>query len=125
MKCPFISLQGIFNIKLNLFLLISNVIEKCLAYGHPMQKNEIISEIILRDDETNDSLLAMVKDKFGNYVVQKMIEVADNNVKEIIIKRIISSQSLKKRDGFCNLKCINIFYSETRDQLHRENGIFC
>ncbi len=66
-----------------------------------MQKNEIISEIILRDDETNDSLLAMVKDKFGNYVVQKMIEVADNNVKEIIIKRIISSQSLKKRDGFC------------------------
>ncbi len=77
------------------------MIEKCLAYGLPFQKNEIISEIILKDDETNDSLLAMVKDKFGNYVVQKMIEVADNHVKEIIIKRIITSQSLKKRDGFC------------------------
>ena len=44
----------------------------------------------------------MVKDKYGNYVVQKMIEVADNKTKENIIKRIISSQSLKKRDGFCN-----------------------
>lgn len=46
----------------------------------------------------------MVKDKFGNYVVQKMIEVADYSIKEVIIKRIISSQSLKKRDGFCKLK---------------------
>ena len=43
----------------------------------------------------------MVKDKYGNYVVQKMIEVADNKTKENIVKRIISSQSLKKRDGFC------------------------
>jgi hypothetical protein len=43
----------------------------------------------------------MVKDKYGNYVVQKMIEVADIKTKENIIKRIISSQSLKKRDGFC------------------------
>jgi hypothetical protein len=43
----------------------------------------------------------MVKDKYGNYVVQKMIEVADQKTKENIVKRIISSQSLKKRDGFC------------------------
>jgi hypothetical protein len=57
----------------------------------------------------------MVKDKYGNYVVQKMIEVADNKTKENIVKRIISSQSLKKRDGFCkssfkfNFFCENIF----------------
>jgi hypothetical protein len=51
----------------------------------------------------HDSLLAMVKDKFGNYVVQKMIEYASEDIKENIIKRIISSQALKKRDGFCKL----------------------
>ena len=44
----------------------------------------------------------MVKDKYGNYVVQKLIEAADENTKENIMKRIITSQSLKKRDGFCN-----------------------
>ena len=42
----------------------------------------------------------MVKDKYGNYVVQKMIEAADHKTKEQIIKRIINSQTLKKRDGF-------------------------
>lgn len=42
----------------------------------------------------------MVKDKYGNYVVQKTIEAADIKTKEMIIKRIINSQTLKKRDGF-------------------------
>jgi hypothetical protein len=71
-----------------------------LAHGNSQQKNQIISEIITKDDKTSDSLLAMVKDKYGNYVVQKMIEAADNKTKESIIKRIINSQTLKKRDGF-------------------------
>lgn len=42
----------------------------------------------------------MVKDKFGNYVVQKIIEFSDEKTRENIIKRISSSQSLKKKDGF-------------------------
>lgn len=77
------------------------MIEKCLSHGTDEQKKEIINEIILKDDMVHDSLLAMVKDKFGNYVVQKMIECSDQAMKENIIKRIISSQALKKRDGFC------------------------
>jgi hypothetical protein len=44
----------------------------------------------------------MVKDKYGNYVVQKMIEFSNQRTKELIIKKICSSQQLKKRDGFCN-----------------------
>ena len=74
-----------------------------MTYGYSSQKNEIIGEIIMIDDQTNESLLALVKDKYGNYVVQKMIEVADVKTKEKIIKRIISSQALKKRDGFCKI----------------------
>ena len=77
------------------------MIEKCLTYGTDGKRKEIIDEIITKDDLINDSLLAMVKDKYGNYVVQKMIEVADNKTKENIVKRIINSNSLKKRDGFC------------------------
>ena len=43
----------------------------------------------------------MVRDKYGNYVVQKMIEYSDQKTKEMIIKKISTSQALKKRDGFC------------------------
>lgn len=71
-----------------------------MSHGSSLQKKQIIDEIITKDDKTNDSLLAMVKDKYGNYVVQKMIEAADQKTKESIIKRIITSQTLKKRDGF-------------------------
>ena len=47
-----------------------------------------------------DCLLSMVKDKFGNYVVQKIIEFSNNEMRQNIINRIISSQGFKKKDGF-------------------------
>ena len=78
----------------------SNVIEKCLHYGTNEQRENVINEIISKDDTAHDNLLALVKDKFGNYVVQKMIEYSNQDKKLAIIKRIINSQALKKRDGF-------------------------
>lgn len=81
----------------------SNAIEKLLAYGGQKIRKEIIEEIITKDDQFSDSLLAMVRDKYGNYVVQKLIEVADNRMKENMVNRIVSSQAMKKRDGFCKL----------------------
>ena len=44
--------------------------------------------------------MSMVKDRYGNYVIQKMIDVASPESKDIIIKKILSSPSLKKREGF-------------------------
>jgi pumilio RNA-binding family len=76
----------------------SNVVEKCLSLGNNSQRKEIVDEILNRED--NDSLLAMVRDKYGNYVVQKMIEHSDQKTKECIIKKISTSNALKKRDGF-------------------------
>ncbi len=51
----------------------------------------------------SNSLLGMVNDKYGNYVVQKLIEVADFHSKENIIQRISYSNSHKRGDGFCIL----------------------
>jgi len=76
----------------------SNVVEKCLTLGNYNQRKAIVDEILNREE--NDSLLAMVRDKYGNYVVQKMIEYSEPKVKEIIIKKISTSNALKKRDGF-------------------------
>ena len=77
----------------------SNVIERALNYGNDKQRKNIIDEIIKQDDAMQDCILSMVKDKFGNYVAQKLIEFSDLDTRNNIIKRI-TSQSLKRRDGF-------------------------
>lgn len=70
----------------------------------PLNNNNIQKFILLII--FRDTLLALVRDKYGNYVVQKLIEVADSKMKENMVKRIIHSQAMKKRDGFCNLLLI-------------------
>ena len=78
----------------------SNVIESCLSLGNKKQVEKIVKEIIEQDDHNSDVLISLVRDKFGNYVVQKMIEVSEMKSKEILVKKIVSSQVLNKRDGF-------------------------
>ena len=92
-------IQGkIFQYSLHKFA--SNVVEKCLTLGNKSQNEKIVNEIIEQDNKSNNILMSLVKDKFGNYVVQKMIEFSDMKNKDILVKKIISSQMLKKRDGF-------------------------
>ena len=60
----------------------------------------MIDEVVNADNENNEIIVNLVKDKYGNYVIQKMIEMADKADKQLIIKKIINSQAMKKRDGF-------------------------
>lgn len=55
----------------------SNVIEKCLICGNNNQKSALISEVC-GDGSAPTPLLEMMKDPFANYVVQKMLDVADS-----------------------------------------------
>jgi hypothetical protein len=55
----------------------SNVIEKCLTHGANEHKNILISEVC-GDGTKPTPLLEMMKDPFANYVVQKMLDVADS-----------------------------------------------
>jgi len=62
----------------------SNVIEKCLTSGNNFHKTALIVEVC--GDATNTPLLEMMKDQFANYVVQKMLDVADSsNRKKIML----------------------------------------
>ena len=48
----------------------------------------------------HNSLIALVKDKFGNYVVQKMIEYSDDDKRIQIVDKILGSKILQKNDGY-------------------------
>ena len=79
----------------------SNVIEKCLYNGTDEQKTEIINELLNKGDNVHDSLISLVKDKFGNYVVQKMIEYAPEKPRMAMIDHIMNNPELrKKKDAF-------------------------
>ncbi|XP_072984128.1 pumilio homolog 3-like isoform X7 [Typha latifolia] len=65
----------------------SNVVEKCLTYGTPEERQLLIKEMIDSTDG-NEPLQAMMKDRFANYVVQKALEICDDENREIILSRI-------------------------------------
>ncbi|KDP30469.1 hypothetical protein JCGZ_16148 [Jatropha curcas] len=65
----------------------SNVVEKCLTFGGPEERQLLVKEMLGTTDE-NEPLQAMMKDPFGNYVVQKVLETCDDKSLEIIVSRI-------------------------------------
>ena len=98
----------------------SNVIESCLSLGNKKQVEKIVKEIIEQDDHNSDVLISLVRDKLGNYVVQKMIEVSEMKSKEILVKKIVSSQVLNKRDGFSKHVIMMIEKLGLTQLLHQE-----
>ncbi|XP_057769366.1 pumilio homolog 5 isoform X3 [Salvia miltiorrhiza] len=56
----------------------SNVVEKCLEYGDSAECERLIEEILAQPDD-GDNLLTMMKDQYANYVVQKIIDISNEN----------------------------------------------
>ena len=79
---------------------VSNVVERCLTFGNENQRKEIINEIIELDQNDQEYIINMVKDRFANYIIQKMIEHSDYNNQQKLIKMILSKQNKLKNDGF-------------------------
>ena len=88
----------IYNYSLHKFA--SNVIEKALNKGSEKQRRDIINEIIFLDEKEKDIIISMVKDKFGNYVIQKIIEYSDPLTKQKIINKILKEKNILKSEVF-------------------------
>ena len=102
----------------------SNVIESCLHYGIKEEKDLMIDEIILKDDKMENSLISLVKDKYGNFVVQKMIEYSDKDKNDEIVNKILSSPLLNRKDGYTKhvLNCIEKFGYNIINSLDKINS---
>ena len=91
----------------------SNVVEKCLQHGSEKDKKEIIDEFLesnyelaeeitnLGGPQLNGALYTMMKDRYGNYVIQKCIEVSKGKQREILIKKITACANvLRKQQNY-------------------------
>ncbi|KAG8049761.1 hypothetical protein GUJ93_ZPchr0009g1041 [Zizania palustris] len=65
----------------------SNVIEKCFKHGDGAGRDLLI-KAILEQTESNNCLLMMMKDKYGNYVIQKILETCNEHQKEALLSRM-------------------------------------
>ncbi|KAF7616551.1 hypothetical protein AFLA_004610 [Aspergillus flavus NRRL3357] len=51
----------------------SNVVEKSIEFGQESQRHQIISMLTSTDDNGENPLLGLIRDQFGNYVIQKVL----------------------------------------------------
>ena len=79
----------------------SNIIEILLEYGNKEQRDEIGKEII---NNNEDNLLTLANDKYGNYIIQKVIKYYSEDIKQNIINRlkIIPKENRKYIDKIIN-----------------------
>ena len=78
----------------------SNVIERCITFGNEHQKMDIINEVYEFTMKDEELIINMVRDKFANYVVQKIIEFSKNEIQQKLINIILSRQNRIKNEGF-------------------------
>ncbi|KAM7510529.1 hypothetical protein LguiB_009404 [Lonicera macranthoides] len=64
----------------------SNVVEKCLTFGSPEERQMLVNEMLGTTDE-NEPLQAMMKDQFANYVVHKVHKGSSECFKEIYLRK--------------------------------------
>nr|KAJ3418263.1 hypothetical protein HK105_000130 [Polyrhizophydium stewartii] len=75
----------------------SNVVEKCVAFGTAQDRQEFIDEVATTKADGTTPLFTMMKDQFANYVVQKMLDVASEQQRIMLVTKIKPQlPSLKK-----------------------------
>ncbi|KAL2139635.1 hypothetical protein VTI28DRAFT_4911 [Corynascus sepedonium] len=73
----------------------SNVVEKCILLGTLEQQRAIRDKLL--GDEPNSPLFQLMKDQFGNYVIQKLTKALQGQDRLVLVNKLASHlQSLKK-----------------------------
>uniref|UniRef100_A0A8C7YQ38 Pumilio homolog 1 n=1 Tax=Oryzias sinensis TaxID=183150 RepID=A0A8C7YQ38_9TELE len=66
----------------------SNVVEKCVTHASRTERAMLIDEVCGLTEGPHSALYTMMKDQYANYVVQKMIDVAEPTQRKIVMHKI-------------------------------------
>merc|ERR1740121_1818945 len=79
----------------------SNVIEKALSCGTVEERAALIHGIVMGDGETHPPLLTMMRDRFGNYIVQRVIMLAQGEQRDALLWKLHEHMpALKKSNTY-------------------------
>ncbi|KAI0971155.1 ARM repeat-containing protein [Xylaria arbuscula] len=77
----------------------SNVVEKCIEFGTAAERNAIRAKLTTTSADGTNPLQLLMKDQFGNYVLQKMIEWLQGPEKIAFVSEIRAYLPLLKKQG--------------------------
>ncbi|EAW08696.1 mRNA-binding protein PUF3 [Aspergillus clavatus NRRL 1] len=66
----------------------SNVVEKSIEFGEESQRRQIISTLTSPNDRGESPLLGLMRDQYGNYVIQKVLGQLKGEEREGLIEQI-------------------------------------
>ncbi|KAG1558805.1 hypothetical protein G6F49_004174 [Rhizopus delemar] len=66
----------------------SNVVEKCVDFGSKRDRQLLIEEVLQPRSDGTLPLATMMKDQYANYVIQKMLDVVDDDQRELLVTKI-------------------------------------
>lgn len=82
----------------------SNVVERCLVCGDDSQRRQLVTTIIAKNERGETNILNLLKDGYGNYVIQKLLETLNREDYEMFVaalkpelekaKKIISGKQI-------------------------------
>ncbi|KAL2270385.1 hypothetical protein VTJ83DRAFT_2569 [Remersonia thermophila] len=77
----------------------SNVVEKCIMHGTPQEQRAIRDQLLVRADEANGPLFQLMKDQYGNYVIQKLVRALQPADRTALVEKLAAHLPSLKRSG--------------------------
>ncbi|TGJ78323.1 hypothetical protein E0Z10_g10445 [Xylaria hypoxylon] len=77
----------------------SNIVEKCIQFGTVDERNAILAKLTAKSGDGTNPLQVLMKDQFGNYVVQKMVEYLQGPEKLAFVSEVMDYIPLLKKQG--------------------------
>ncbi|KAM4057061.1 pumilio-family RNA binding repeat domain-containing protein [Hirsutella rhossiliensis] len=89
----------------------SNVVEKCIEYGTAEQRTAIRTHLTTVGSDGTNPLQQMMRDQYGNYVIQKLLGQLDGAEKEALVEDIKPQFfALKKNGASRQLQALEKFF---------------
>ncbi|OAX83092.1 hypothetical protein ACJ72_02548 [Emergomyces africanus] len=66
----------------------SNVVEKSIEFGAEGQRVEILRQLTTPNDRGENPLLGLMRDQYGNYVIQKVLGQLNGEEREALVRQI-------------------------------------
>merc|ERR1719316_349526 len=77
----------------------SNVVEKALSCSTYDERALIISAIVGEPQDNHPPLLTMMRDRFGNYIVQRTIALAQSPLREALLAKLYEQLPMLKKSS--------------------------